>query len=57
MQAGLLFLISLILIYVPFLNSSFGFGAPNVLVMLIALLVTLLFTFWPEAAKRFNSLR
>ncbi len=57
MQAGLLFLISLILIYVPFLNASFGFGAPNVLVMLIALLVTLLFTFWPEAAKRFNSLR
>lgn len=57
MQAGLLFLVSLILIYVPFLNSAFGFGAPNVLVMLIALVVTLLFTFWPEAAKRFNSLR
>lgn len=57
MQAGLLFLISLILIYVPFLNTAFGFGSPNFLVMLIALAVTLLFTFWPEAAKRFNSLR
>ncbi|MCM1299753.1 MAG: HAD family hydrolase [Firmicutes bacterium] len=57
MQAGLLLLISLVLIYVPFLNTSFGFGSPNVLVMLIALVVTLLFTFWPEAAKRFNSMR
>lgn len=55
LQTGILFLISLVLIYTPYLNTAFGFGAPNVFVLLIAMLITVLFTFWPEVAKRFNS--
>lgn len=55
LQAGVLFLTSLIVIYVPYLNTAFGFGAPNVVVLLIALIVTAIFTAWPEVAKRFNS--
>lgn len=55
LQAGILFLTSLILIYIPYLNSAFGFGAPNVLVLLISLIVTAVFTAWPEVVKRFNS--
>lgn len=55
LQAGVLFLTSLIVIYVPYLNTAFGFGAPNVLVLLISLIVTAIFTAWPEVAKRFNS--
>lgn len=55
LQAGLLMLCSLVLIYVPYLNTAFGFAAPNVLVLFIAVLVTVVFTFWSEAAKRFNS--
>ena len=50
-------LLALILIFVPFLNSAFGFGMPNVLVLLIAVIITALFTFWPEIAKKFNSIR
>ena len=57
LQAGILLLLSLVLIFVPFLNSAFGFGTPNVLVLLIALIITALFTFWPEIAKKFNSIR
>lgn len=57
LQAGLLVLSSLILLYVPFLNSIFGFEAPNVFVIILAFLATALFTFWPEAAKRFNSVK
>lgn len=55
LQAGVLFLTSLVVIYVPYLNAAFGFGAPNVLVLLISLIVTAIFTVWPEVAKRFNS--
>ena len=57
LQVGLLLLLSLILIFVPFLNSAFGFGMPNVLVLLIATIITALFTFWTEIAKKFNSIR
>ena len=57
LQVGLLLLLALILIFVPFLNTVFGFGMPNVLVLLIAMIITALFTFWPEIAKRFNSVR
>lgn len=56
-QAGLIFLCCLIIIYVPFLNTAFGFAAPNVLVLLIALIVTFLFTFWAEFVKKFNSIK
>lgn len=55
LQAGILFLTSLVMIYVPYLNTAFGFAAPNVLVLLISLAVTAIFTAWPEVAKRFNS--
>lgn len=55
LQAGILFLTSLVLIYVPYLNTAFGFAAPNVLVLLISLVVTAIFTAWPEVAKRFYS--
>lgn len=55
LQAGVLFLTSLVVIYVPYLNTAFGFGAPNVLVLLISLIVTAIFTAWPEVSKRFNS--
>ena len=57
LQVGLLLLLGLMLIYVPFLNTAFGFAAPNVLVLIIALLITALFTYWPEIAKKFNSIR
>ena len=57
LQVGLLILLSLILIFVPFINSAFGFGMPNVLVLVIAIIITALFTFWPEIAKRFNSIK
>ncbi|MDE6725491.1 MAG: cation transporting ATPase C-terminal domain-containing protein, partial [Ruminiclostridium sp.] len=57
LQSGILLLVSLVLIYIPYLNSAFGFSAPNVLVLLISLLVTALFTLWPEAAKKFNSVQ
>lgn len=57
LQAGILFLVSLVLIYVPYLNSAFGFGAPNVLVLLVALFETAAFTVWPEVLKRFNSVK
>lgn len=57
LQSGILLLFSLIMIYVPYLNSAFGFSAPNVLVLFFALLITALFTFWPEVAKRFNSVQ
>lgn len=56
-QAGLVFLCSLVIIYVPFLNTAFGFSAPNVLVLFISLIVTLIFTFWSEFVKKFNSVR
>lgn len=56
-QAGLIFLCSLVIIYVPYLNTAFGFAAPNVLVLLIALVLTFLFTFWAEFVKKFNSVR
>lgn len=55
LQAGILFLTSLVMIYIPYLNTVFGFAAPNVLVLLISLAVTAIFTAWPEVAKRFNS--
>ncbi len=57
LQSGILLLVSLVMIYIPYLNSAFGFTAPNVLVLLISLLVTALFTLWPEAAKKFNSVQ
>ena len=56
-QAGIIFLSVLVIIYVPYLNTAFGFGAPNVLVLFIALIVTLLFTFWAEFIKKFNSVK
>lgn len=56
-QAGVIFLCSLVIIYVPYLNSAFGFAAPNVAVLLISLLVTLIFTFWAEFVKKFNSVK
>lgn len=56
-QAGLIFLCSLVIIYVPYLNTAFGFAAPNVLVLLISLVVTFLFTFWAEFVKKFNSVK
>ena len=57
LQVGLLLLMSLLLVFVPFINSVFGFGMPNVLVLLIALVITALFTFWPEIGKKFNSIK
>ena len=57
LQVGLLLLLALILIFMPFLNGAFGFGMPNVLVLLIAIIITVLFTYWPEIAKKFNSIR
>lgn len=54
-QAGIMVLASLVIIYVPFLNTAFGFAAPNVLVLLIALVITIIFTFWSEVIKKFNS--
>ncbi|MCM1054207.1 MAG: HAD family hydrolase [Bacteroides sp.] len=56
-QAGLIFLCSLVIIYVPYLNTAFGFSSPNVLVLLIALAVTVVFTFWAEFVKKFNSVK
>lgn len=56
-QAGLVFLCSLVIIYVPYLNTAFGFSAPNVLVLFISLIVTLVFTFWAEFVKKFNSVK
>lgn len=55
LHAGVIFLTSLIVVYVPYLNAAFGFEAPNVLVLLISMIVTAIFTVWPEVAKRFNS--
>lgn len=55
LQAGILFLASLTLIYIPYLNTAFGFGAPNVAVLLISMIVAAVFTAWPEVVKRFNS--
>ena len=55
LQTGILLLSALVMIYVPYLNSAFGFAAPNILVLLIALAVTAVFTLWPESAKKFNS--
>ena len=57
LQVGLLLLFSLVTVFVPYLNTAFGFGMPNVLVLVIAVVITVLFTFWPEIAKKFNSLR
>lgn len=57
LQTGILLLSALVMIYVPYLNGAFGFAAPNVLVLLIAAAVTALFTLWPEAAKKFNSMQ
>lgn len=57
LQVGLLLLLALILIFIPFLNTAFGFGMPNILVLVIAIVITALFTFWPEIAKKFNSIR
>lgn len=54
LQAGIMFLVSLILIYVPMVNEIFGFAAPNVLLLLTALVVTVLFTFWREVQKKFR---
>ena len=56
-QAGIIFLCSLVIIYVPYLNSAFGFAAPNVVVLFIALIITLIFTFWAEFVKKFNSVK
>lgn len=56
-QAGLIFLCSLVIIYVPYLNTAFGFAAPNVLLLFISLLVTFAFTFWSEFVKKFNSVK
>lgn len=55
LQLGVMLLFCLIVMYVPYLNAAFGFSAPNVLVLFVSLIVTALFTFWPEVAKRFNS--
>lgn len=57
LQVGILLLLSLVAVFVPYLNTAFGFAAPNVLVLIIAVVITALFTFWPEIAKKFNSLR
>ena len=57
LQVGLLLLLSLVLVFVPFLNSVLGFGMPNVLVVIIAVIITALFTSWPEIAKKFNSIK
>ena len=54
LQAGILLLSSLIILYVPFVNTAFGFIAPDLIMLLIALMITVLFTFWPEAAKKFK---
>lgn len=57
LQSGILLLVSLVMIYVPYLNNAFGFTAPNVLVLFISLIVTAVFTFWPEVLKKFNSVQ
>ena len=57
LQVGVLLLLSLVMVFVPYLNTAFGFAAPNILVLVIAVVITALFTFWPEIAKKFNSLR
>ena len=57
LQVGLLLLMALILVFVPFLNTAFGFVMPNLLVVVIAVVITVLFTFWPEIGKKFNSVR
>ncbi len=54
LQAGIMFLVSLVLIYVPFLNRLFSFEPPDLLLLLIALVITFLFTFWREVQKKFT---
>ena len=49
--SGVVVLLTLMLMYIPYLNGAFGMDMLNILVMLIALLLTLLFNGWPEAAK------
>lgn len=49
--SGIIFLAALVLIYIPFINTAFGLGSVNLLVLLIALLVTLLFNGWFEIVK------
>ena len=49
--SGVVVLATLMLIYIPYLNSAFGMTMLNIFVMLIALLVTVLANGWPEIVK------
>ena len=49
--SGVVALATLMLVYIPFLNTAFGMTWLNVLVLLIALLLTVVFNGWPEIAK------
>lgn len=49
--SGVVVLLTLMLIYIPYLNSAFGMTMLNVFVMLIALMVTVVANGWPEIVK------
>ena len=49
--AGLITLLTLLLTFVPFVNSAFSFGAPDLSVALIGLVITLISNGWLEVLK------
>ena len=49
--SGIVVLVTLMLVYIPYLNSAFGMTMLNIFVMLIALLVTVVANGWPEIVK------
>lgn len=51
MGAGLITLLTLLLTFIPFVNSAFSLGTPDLSVALIALLFTVLSNGWHEVAK------
>lgn len=51
LAAGVQTLLTLILVFVPFVNSAFTLAAPDFAVTIIALIITLVFNGWPELMK------